>query len=128
MLDFLVKEMGFEDKTEPLRASTSGNINVDRNSTVVIGDILGDDAEDLSEIDTDSKVELIEPSAPQNESPHDEQKHYQNKYIVNIKQIEKGLRTNMVPIESSVCYTASVTTVVFLTPPAWLSVPLSVSW
>ena len=86
----LFRYSSFFNKTGPLRASTSGNINVDRNSTVVIGDILADNAEDLSEIDTDSKVELIEPSAPQNESPHDEQKLYQSKYIVNIKQIEKG--------------------------------------
>ena len=65
----------FFNKTEPLsRASTSGNINVDRNYTVVIGYILADNAEDLSDIDTDGKVEPIEPSASQNESFHDKTK------------------------------------------------------
>ena len=69
----------FFNKTGPLsRASTSGNINVDRNYTVVIGDILADNAEDLSEIDTDSKVELMKPSTAHDEPPHGEQKHLSN--------------------------------------------------
>ena len=53
-------------------------MNVGRNSTVIIGDILADDVEDLSEIDTDSKVELIEPSTAHDEPPHGEQKHLSN--------------------------------------------------
>ena len=53
-------------------------MNVDRNSTVLNDDILVDDAKVLSEIDTDSKVELMKPSTAHDEPPHGEQKHLSN--------------------------------------------------
>ena len=67
--------LSFFNKTGPLsRASTSGSINTDRDYTVVVGDTLADNAEDLSDIDTNGKVESREPSASQNESFHDKTK------------------------------------------------------
>ena len=61
-------------KTDPLRDSTSVNLNVDRNSIVVADETLADDAKVLSEKDTDSEVELMELSTALNEPPHNEQK------------------------------------------------------
>ena len=74
----LFRYSSFFNKTEPLRVSTSDNMNVDRNSTVLTDDILADDAKVLSEIDTDSKVELMKPSTAHDEPPHGEQKHLSN--------------------------------------------------
>ena len=82
--------LSFFNKTEPLsRTRTSGSIDADRDY-IVVGDALADNAEDLSDIDTNGKVKSREPSASQNESIHDKTKTLQNKCIAFIEQIEKG--------------------------------------
>ena len=88
----LFRYSSFFNKTEPLRVSTSDNMNVDRNSTVLADETLADDAKVLSEKDTDSEVELMELSTALDEPPHDEQETLIKikYYIVNIKQVEKG--------------------------------------
>ena len=88
----LFRYSSFFNKTDPLRDSTSDNMNVDRNSIVVADETPADDAKVLSEKDTDSEVESMELSTALDEPPHDEQETLikAKYYIVNIKQVEKG--------------------------------------